>query len=60
MAKQARPKQIKLTLVVTEELRRKARIKALQQGTSLSAVVREFLGEWVKDEPTQEEEKTPE
>ena len=51
MAEQPKRKQIRLTLVITEELRRKARVKALQQGTSVSAVVREFLERWVRDDP---------
>lgn len=52
-----RPRQPKLTLVIPDDLRRKARVKAITQGTSLSAVVREFLEEWVKDDPPVEEEK---
>ena len=51
MTEQPKRKQIRLTLVITEELRRKARVKALQQGTSVSAVVREFLERWVRDDP---------
>ena len=51
-------KQIRLTLVISEELRRKARVKALQQGTSVSAVVREFLENWVSEEEPQEQEVT--
>ena len=45
-----RPRQPKLTLVISDELRRKARAKAITQGTTLSAVVREFLGLWVVSE----------
>lgn len=52
-----RSRQPKLTLVVPDDLRRKARAKAIIQGTSLSAVVREFLEKWVEDDPSTEEEK---
>ena len=51
-----RPRQPKLTLVISDDLRRKARVKAITQGTTLSAVVREFLEEWVKDDPPQDEQ----
>jgi predicted HicB family RNase H-like nuclease len=57
MAEQPKQKQIRLTLVITEELRRKARVKALQQGTSVSAVVREFLKKWVEGDPHVEQEE---
>ncbi len=46
-----RPKQPKLTLVVPDDLRRKARVKAITEGTSVSEVVRKFLEEWVKGDP---------
>ena len=36
-----------LTLAIDERLLRKARIQALKQGTSVNAVVREFLEEYV-------------
>ena len=54
-----RPRQPKLTLVISDNLRRKARAKAITQGTSLSAVVRAFLKLWVAGEielPSGEEE----
>ena len=51
-----RPRQPKLTLVISDDLRRKARVKAISQGTTLSAVVREFLEEWVKDDSPVEKE----
>ena len=52
-----RPRQPKLTLVISDDLRRKARVKAISQGTTLSAVVREFLEEWVKDDSPVEKEE---
>lgn len=55
-----RPRQPKLTLVVPDDLRRKARAKAITQGTTLSAVVREFLKMWVEDDPPTEGEGSQE
>jgi len=52
-------KNDKVTLYIPKELVRKARAKAIAQGTSLSAVVRRFIEEWVKDAPTKEEKQTP-
>lgn len=49
----------KVTLYIPKALVRKARAKAIAQGTSLSAVVRQFLQEWVKDFPVAEEEEKP-
>jgi hypothetical protein len=37
---------VKVTALVSEDLRRKARIKALGEGMSLSSVLRNFLEEW--------------
>lgn len=51
-------KDDKVTLYIPKELVRKARAKAIAQGTSLSAVVRRFVEEWVKDAPM-EEKKAP-
>ena len=45
------------TLVIPPDLMRKARLKAIEKGTSVSAVVREFLEEWVKDSPDEESEE---
>jgi plasmid stability protein len=39
-----------LTLAVDEETLRRARIRALEQGTSVNAVVREFLERFAEDE----------
>lgn len=45
------------TLVIPPDLMRKARLKAISQGTSVSAVVRKFLEEWIKDCPEEEPEE---
>lgn len=39
-----------LTLAIDEETLRRARIRALEQGTSVNAVVREFLERFAEDE----------
>lgn len=39
-----------LTLNIDEELLRRARIRALQRGTSVNAVVREYLTSYAGDE----------
>lgn len=39
-----------LTLTIDEETLRRARIRALEQGTSVNAVVREFLQRFAEDE----------
>jgi len=49
-------KDDKVTLYIPKELVRKARAKAIAQGTSLSAVVRRFVEEWVKDAPMGEKQ----
>jgi hypothetical protein len=42
-----------LTISVDDELIRQARIKAIEQGTSVSAKVREFLAQYARDtDPT--------
>ena len=41
-----------LTLTIDEETLRRARIRALEQGTSVNAVVREFLQRYAEDEST--------
>jgi plasmid stability protein len=40
------------TLTIDEETLRRARIRALEQGTSVNAVVREFLQRYAEDEST--------
>jgi predicted HicB family RNase H-like nuclease len=49
----------KLTLSIDPELIKKAKIKAIEQGVSLSEKVAEVLEEWVKGEPTEEEKPPP-
>ena len=39
-----------LTLTVDEDVLRRARIKAIQQNTSVNAVVREFLESYARDD----------
>lgn len=41
-----------LTLAIDEALLRRARIRALERGTSVNAVVRELLEEFVRNGPT--------
>jgi len=38
-----------VTLSIDEENLRQARVLALQEGTSLNAVIREFIGEYISD-----------
>ncbi len=47
----------RVTLSIPLELKRKARAKAIAQGTTLSAVVRDFLEKWVEEDPPKSEEK---
>lgn len=47
----------KTTLSIPPDLKRKARAKALLEGTSLSAVVSKLLEEWVKDPPKPEKKE---
>lgn len=42
------PDKVQLNVMVSAELRRAARMKALEQGRDLAAVVRDLLTEWVK------------
>jgi hypothetical protein len=39
-----------LTVTVDEQVLRRARIRALEQGTSVNAVVSEFLASWAGDD----------
>jgi len=43
------------TLTMPEELKREARAKAIKEGRSLSAVIRDMLAEYVKDEPREKQ-----
>lgn len=40
-----------LTLTIDERLLKRARMRALEEGTSVNAVVREFLGHYVGEQP---------
>lgn len=42
-------KMVQLNVAVPEELRREVRIRALQQGVDVSAIVRQLLQDWLKD-----------
>jgi len=46
-----------MQIYISEELKRKAKIKAAQQGTSVSAVVREALRRWIAEDPPKEQQK---
>ena len=43
-----------LTLTIEEGLLRRARVRALERGTSVNAVVREFLEGYAGDDPQRE------
>jgi hypothetical protein len=46
----------KITLSIPPDLKRKARVKALLEGRSLSAIVTEMLEKWLREDlPTKEE-----
>ncbi len=51
------PKPHQTLIVLPKELHTEARIKALRQGTTLSAVVRDLLAKWLEEEPKAEESK---
>ena len=40
-----------LTLTIDERLLKRARMRALEEGTSVNAVIREFLGRYVGEQP---------
>lgn len=48
----------KTTLSIPPDVKRRARIKALQQGESLSAIVTELLEKWLGENLATKEEKT--
>lgn len=50
------PSSEKTMLVIPRELMIRARIKALERGTNVSAVVRELLEKWI-DQPEETEKK---
>jgi hypothetical protein len=43
-----------LTLSIEDELLKKARIRALEQGTSVNELVRQYLAKYVADEQTEQ------
>jgi predicted DNA binding CopG/RHH family protein len=45
------PKEIRVTVVVTEELKRKAKIKSAKTGKPIAEFVREALEAWTADDP---------
>ena len=49
-----------IQLYVPKELKRKAKIKAIEQDTSVSAVVREALRRWLEEDQPEEQPKKPE
>jgi hypothetical protein len=46
-------------ITLPRDLKREARAKAIRQGKNLSIVIREFLAEYVKDDPPEADESTP-
>jgi len=50
-------RQVKMTFVVDEELRRRAKIKAAQTGQSISSFLRECLRKWVEEPLLEAEEQ---
>lgn len=42
-------RQVQLNVIVPEDLRRRVRIKALEQGTDVSVIVRQLLIDWLND-----------
>ena len=39
-----------VTLAIDDDLLQKARVKAVHENTSVNAVLRDFLAQWVRDE----------
>ena len=44
----------KITLYISKDLKRRAKIKAVEEDTSVSAKVREWLERWIAEEGTKE------
>lgn len=44
-------KKGRATLSMDEDLKRKARAKAIERGSNLSEVVGKFLEKWIKNDP---------
>ena len=47
----------KTTIRLPEDLHRRVKAKAALQGTTITAVVKEYLERWVEEEPPREPEK---
>ena len=47
----------KTTIRLPEDLHRRVKAKAALQGTTITAVVKEYLERWVEEEPPRESEK---
>ena len=47
-----------MQIYISEELKRKAKIKAIERGTSVSAVVREALRRWIEEDPPEKDKKS--
>jgi len=50
----------RITVRVPESLHRKVKARAALEGKSVSDVLRDYLKEWVKDDPPTDEGKRPE
>jgi predicted HicB family RNase H-like nuclease len=50
--------EYKLTVRIPRELHKKVKVKAAQQGRPISAIVRELLEEWLKEEESKESKDT--
>ena len=50
----------RIMIRLPKELHIAVKVKAAKEDKTVSEVIREFLEEWVKGEPTEEEEKSPE
>jgi predicted DNA-binding protein len=49
----------KTVIRLPKDLHTEARIKALREGKTLTAVIQELLEHWIKSPPKREEEETP-
>ncbi len=51
------PEEHKTVIRLPKELHTEARIKALREGRTLSAVIRELLTRWLEEKPKEETSK---
>ena len=49
--------EFRTTIRLPEELHRRVKAKAALQGTTITAVVREYLEKWIEENPPEEELK---